>query len=195
VSLVVRPLTGSELQAAMNDLAQLRIQVFEAYPYLYEGDAEYEAGYLSEFMTAPDALLVAAIDGGRIVGAATASPTRANTAKLPQQLAEFGIDTATSFYFGESVLLPEFRGQGIGNTFFDCREAHAMACGAKASHFAAVIRPEDHPARPSDYSPLEPFWRRRGYAPLTGLISDLEWKEHGEAAESPKPMQHWARSL
>ncbi len=179
----------------MDDLARLRIQVFAAFPYLYDGDVEYEAAYLREFMAAPDALLVAAISEGQIVGAATASPARANKDKLPASFAKFGIDTATSFYFGESILLPAFRGKGIGNAFFDCREAHALACGAAAAHFAAVIRADDHPARPTDYVPLEMFWRKRGYAPLTGLISNLEWKEHGEADESPKPMQHWARQL
>ena len=199
MSVVIRPLTGSEIYAALNDLAQLRIQVFAAYPYLYDGDGDgdvdYEAGYLREFMAAPDALLVAAISDGRIIGAATASPARANKDKLDAPFAEFGIDTATSFYFGESILLPEFRGQGIGNAFFDYREVHALACGATAAHFAAVVRPDDHPARPIDYVPLDAFWRKRGYAPLTGLISNLAWKEHGEADESPKLMQHWARQL
>lgn len=195
MSVAIRPLTGSEISAAMNDLARLRIQVFAAFPYLYDGDAKYEAAYLREFMAAPDALLVAAISNDQIVGAATASSARANKEKLPASFAEFGIDTATSFYFGESLLLPEFRGKGIGKAFFDCREAHALACGATAAHFAAVIRPEDHPARPIDYMPLEAFWRKRGYIPLVGLVSNLEWREHGEAEESPKAMQHWARQL
>ena len=179
----------------MADLAQLRITVFAAFPYLYAGDVAYEADYLREFMEAPDAVLVAAFAGERIVGAATASPARANMDKLICQFEEFGIDTATSFYFGESILLPEFRGLGIGNAFFDQREAHARQCGGTAAHFAAVIRPDDHPARPANYTPLDLFWRKRGYAPLPGLISELSWKEHGEADECPKPMQHWARSL
>jgi hypothetical protein len=33
------------------------------------------------------------------------------------------------FYFGESVLLPQFRGMGIGHHFFDEREAAARAAG------------------------------------------------------------------
>ena len=195
MSISIRPLTGSEIGAAMNDLAQLRIRVFAAFPYLYDGDVDYEADYLGEFMAAPHAILVAAMTDSRIVGAATASPTRANKDKLPDRFEEYGIDPAVSFYFGESVLLPEYRGQGIGNAFFDFREAHARSCGATAAHFAAVIRPDLHPARPLDYVPLDAFWRKRGYAPLSGLVSSLDWKEHGEPRESPKPMQHWARIL
>ncbi|WP_430321652.1 hypothetical protein, partial [Salmonella enterica] len=86
-------------------------------------------------------------------------------------------------------LLPDYRGHGIGHAFFDAREAQARACGADAACFAAVIRPADHPARPADYTPLDAFWHKRGYAPIPGLVTELGWKEHGEAEETLKPMQ------
>jgi GNAT superfamily N-acetyltransferase len=191
----VRSLTGPEIHAAMADLAALRITVFAAFPYLYDGDAAYEAHYLAAFMAAPDAVLVAALDGGRIVGAATASPLAAQEEALCRPFERAGIDPAGVFYFGESVLLPEYRGRGIGHAFFDHREARARVCGARAASFAAVIRGEDHPARPVGYRPLDPFWRGRGYAPVPGLTTALAWQEHGEAGESDKPMQYWMREL
>lgn len=193
--IVIRPLTGAELRAATDDLAVLRIAVFAAWPYLYAGDRAYEAGYLREFMAAPDAVLVAAIAAGRIVGAATASPMTAQKAEFRAPFEARGIATDRLFYFGESVLLPEFRGRGIGHAFFDRREAQARACGAMAATFAAVVRPPDHPARPAGYVPLDPFWRGRGYAPVEGFVTDLAWRDHGEAEETPKPMQYWMRQL
>ena len=191
----VRALTGAEIHAAIDDLAALRIAVFAAWPYLYDGDPAYEAEYLREFVAAPDAVLVAAFDGARIVGAATASPMAAQKAEFRAPFEARGIATADLFYFGESVLLPEYRGQGIGHAFFDHREAQARACGASAATFAAVIRPHDHPARPAGYVPLDAFWTRRGYAPVPGFVTELAWQEHGEAAESPKPMQYWMKQL
>lgn len=195
MTIAVRPLTGAEIEAALGDLAQLRIAVFAAYPYLYDGDAAYEAEYLKEFVEAPDAVLVAAFDGQRIVGAATASPMWAQKAEFRAPFEQRGIETDRLFYFGESVLLPEYRGHGIGHAFFDHREAQARKCGATAATFAAVIRPADHPARPEGYTPLDAFWTRRGYAPVPGFVTELAWKEHGEAEESPKPMQYWMRQL
>lgn len=195
MSLTVRPLTGAEIGAALGDLAQLRITVFAAWPYLYDGDAAYEAEYLKEFVAARDSVLVAAFDGARIVGAATASPLAAQKAEFRAPFEARGIDTAALFYFGESVLLPDYRGQGIGHAFFDAREAQARACGASAATFAAVIRGDDHPARPADYVPLDAFWRKRGYAPVPGFITQLAWKEHGEDHESDKAMQYWMRDL
>jgi GNAT superfamily N-acetyltransferase len=191
----VAPLSGAALAAALGDLADLRIAVFAAFPYLYAGDPAYEAEYLKEFTAAPDAVLVAAFDGSRIVGAATASPLMAQKAELRGPFEARGIDPATLFYFGESVLLPAYRGRGIGHAFFDHREAQAHHSGATAATFAAVIRPGDHPARPADYTPLDAFWTKRGYAPVPGLITELAWQEHGEADESPKSMQYWMRTL
>ena len=191
----VRPLTGAEIVEAVDDLAQLRIAVFAAWPYLYDGDAAYEAEYLKEFVAAPDAVLVAAFDGARIVGAATASPMWAQKDEFRAPFESRGIDTSRLFYFGESVLLPDYRGHGIGHAFFDHREAQARNCGATAATFAAVIRPDDHPMRPAGYVPLDAFWHKRGYAPVEGFVTELGWKEHGEAEESLKPMQYWMRTL
>lgn len=195
MSVEVRPLTGGEIEAAIEDLARLRIEVFAAYPYLYDGDAIYEAGYLREFVAAPDAVLVAAFDGTRIVGAATGSPIDASKLEFRAPFEARGIDTASLFYFGESVLLPSYRGKGIGHAFFDHREAHARTRGATSTHFAAVIRPETHPDRPAGYVPLNGFWRKRGYAPLPGFVTELAWKEHGEESESLKAMQYWLHQL
>ena len=195
MTIAVRPLTGAELHAAIDPLAALRIAVFAAYPYLYDGDVAYEAEYLKEFIAAPNAVLVAAFDGPRIVGDATASPMWAQKEEFRAPFEARGIDTRKLFYFGESVLLPEYRGHGIGHAFFDHREEQARECGASAATFAAVIRPDDHPERPEGYTPLDAFWTRRGYAKVPGFITELEWKEHGEDGESPKAMQYWMRQL
>lgn len=195
MSIAVRTLSGSDLRDALDDLARLRIAVFAAFPYLYDGTAEYEREYLAEFTAAPDAVLIAAFDGARIVGAATASPLTAQDDYIREPFERLGIDPAPIFYFGESVLLGEFRGQGIGHAFFDQREAAARAWGATHASFCAVVRPANHPARPADYTPLDAFWTRRGYAPVAGLTGSFSWAEHGEAEESPKPMQYWMRAL
>lgn len=193
MSVVVRPLTGAEIVAALDDLASLRIAVFAAFPYLYDGDPAYEAAYLREFASAPDAVLVAAFDGARVIGAATASSMAAQKCEFRAPFTARGLDVARLFYFGESVLLPEYRGQGLGHAFFDHREARARECGAHAACFAAVIRPSNHPARPAGYQPLDPFWRKRGYALVPGFVTELAWKEHGEIGESLKGMQYWLR--
>jgi len=193
MTVTIDALTGGEVLAAIDDLAALRVTVFAQWPYLYDGDGGYEADYLREFVEAPGAVLVAARDGGRIVGAATASAMTAQKAEFQAPFTVRGLDVNKLFYFGESVLLPEYRGQGIGHAFFDHREAQARRCGAQAATFAAVIRPSDHPDRPADYSPLDAFWQKRGYAPVEGFVTEFAWKDHRDEGATPKPMQHWLR--
>jgi GNAT superfamily N-acetyltransferase len=193
MTVTIRPLTGQQVLAAADSLAALRMAVFAEWPYLYDGDPAYEAAYLREFIAAPDGILVAACDGDRIVGAATASPMHAQKAEFRAPFEARGLDVSRLFYFGESVLLPAYRGQGIGHAFFDHREAQALRCGATAAVFAAVVRPQDHPDRPQGYAPLDGFWSKRGYAPVDGFVTSLDWKDHRDAEETAKPMQYWLR--
>lgn len=167
--------------------------MFRAYPYLYDGTVADEARYLADFFGSDDAVLVAARDGEEMVGAATASPMRDQGADFRACFAAAGIDPDALFYFGESVLLPDYRGRGIGHAFFDAREQAAREAGVSGAAFASVIRPSHHPARPADYRPLDTFWRARGYAPVDGVTVAMDWKEVDESAASAKMLQVWMR--
>lgn len=193
--MIVETLTGSEIAEAIPALARLRIAVFAEWPYLYAGDLAYEERYLAGFAAQEGALLVVARDGEAIVGASTASPMAGQEDDIRGPVAAAGFDISNICYFGESVLLPEYRGCGLGHAFFDAREKHTQAIGMTTAMFASVIRPSDHPARPADYRPLDGFWQARGYAPVAGLTCAIAWKDHGEEAETPKPLQFWSRSL
>jgi GNAT superfamily N-acetyltransferase len=192
----VRSLTDPEERwAAIPALSGLRIQVFRSWPYLYDGSAEYEASYLAEFVREPGSVLVVARDGSAIIGAATASPLEGQKPDIQNPFRDQGLDVAQIFYFGESVLLPQYQGQGIGHQFFDAREEAARAAGARQTAFCAVTRPDDHPMRPETPRDLQPFWRARGYAPVEGLTGTLQWQDLGDDFESAHAMQFWMRDL
>ncbi len=193
----VRSLTGTALDAALDEVAALRIAVFRAYPYLYDGDEEYERAYLQTYRDSPGAILVGAYDGARLIGAATGTPMVDHADDFAAALAgqSDAPDAAKTFYCAESVLLPEYRGRGIGHVFFDAREAHARTLGYETSMFCSVLRPEGHPLRPRDYRPLDPFWRARGYAPLPGAIARFAWRDLDAEAETDHDLQLWMRRL
>lgn len=191
----IEAMTGAALEAALADVARLRIKVFRAWPYLYDGDLEYEQSYLQSYRDSDRAVVVGAFDGGRLVGASTGAPLSDHADDFAAAFAGTGIDLTDVFYCAESVLLPEYRGLGVGHGFFDAREAHARKLGFPKCAFCGVQRPADHPLRPADYAPLDPFWKKRGYAPLPGAVAHFSWKDIDQQAETEKPLQFWTRDL
>ena len=191
----VRALQGAEMEAHLDDVARLRIAVFRDWPYLYDGTLGYERDYLATYRDNPGALLVGAFDAGVLVGASTSTLMEDHAEAFQTPLAQIGIPVGEILYGAESVLLPAYRGQGLGHRFFDLREAHARAHGRTHVAFCSVLRGADHPARPKTYRTNDAFWLGRGYAPLPGVLAEFSWKDLGDADESVKPLQFWIRAL
>lgn len=191
----IRELHGESLVPWLDELGKLRIRVFREYPYLYEGSLEYERNYLRIYRDTPDSLVVIVTDhAGEVVGATTCLPLVDEGDELKQPFSDQGFDISSIMYFGESVLLPEWRGHGLGKVFFDKRESHAKKHGKTMTAFCAVDRPEKHPLRPADYRTMDPFWESRGYVKRPNIKTEFSWKEIGEAEESPKPLTFWTKS-
>ena len=190
----LRILGGDALTAALPELASLRTAVFREWPYLCDGNTEYEERYLAGFASPPGSVIVGAFLGDRMVGAATACPLGHADAAFREPFLAARLELSNWFYFGESVLEPSYRGSGIGVAFFSAREAVAREKGFERTCFCAVDRDPSDPRRPAEHVPLDAFWRRRGYAPL-GLTARYEWRDVGDAEESAKPMRFWGRDL
>ncbi|CUH45478.1 GNAT family N-acetyltransferase [Ruegeria atlantica] len=191
----VRPLTGAALTDALDDVARLRIQVFRAWPYLYDGDIKYERKYLQSYRDSDKAIVVGAFDRDRLIGASTGAPLTDHADDFAAAFDGSGLDLNEIFYCAESVLLSDYRGQGVGHKFFDLREEHARKLGFRKCAFCSVQRPVDHPMRPENYRPLDAFWHARGYEPLRGVIAQFSWKDVGEEGETAKRLQFWMRAL
>ena len=169
--------------------------MFRDFPYLYDGSLDYEESYLEALIESKDSIIVAAEDDGKIVGSATGSALEGHHQEFAAPFLEHGHDPAKVFYCGESVLLPDYRRRGLGHTFFERREAHAKARGYEYSAFCGVIRPDNHPLRPATYSPLDTFWKKRGYRKAEGMIAMFRWKDIDQPQETEHPMQFWIREL
>jgi GNAT superfamily N-acetyltransferase len=194
-TIVVSTLSGAAIEPFLDAVASLRIRVFRDFPYLYDGSLSYERDYLAGFAAAEGSVLVLARDGDHVVGCATAMPMAVADPEFQRPFRAAPIPTEGIFYFGESVLEPAWRGQGIGHRFFDQREAAARAAGATLITFCAVQRPTDHPLKPADYQPLDPFWKKRGYTRRNDLSTEFSWKDIDQPIETGKTMVFWVRGL
>jgi GNAT superfamily N-acetyltransferase len=192
----IETLTQDTFGAVLPALADLRIEVFRDWPYLYDGSLAYEQRYLNTFAATAGSVIVAAYDGDAIIGCATAAPLLGHDPAFAAPFIKAGYDPTRVFYFGESVLRAAYRGRGIGHAFFDHREAAARrAPDVTHTAFCAVVRPPEHPSRPLEYSPLDAFWTKRGYARVPDLIAHYDWTDVGDATKTSKPMQFWMRAL
>lgn len=192
----IEAMTGPRLHKHIPALAKLRLTVFREFPYLYDGDMAYEENYLRTYIESPESLIVLIFDGQKVVGASTGLPMAHEEENFKQPFVAHGYDPEKIFYFGESVLLPDYRGRGLGVKFFEEREKYARSLGRfELCTFCAVVRPEDHPRRPADYQPLDGFWERRGYTKHSELQTTYTWQDLDEEVETPKPMVFWLKQL
>lgn len=192
----IQTFTGSEVAAHLDAVADLRMEVFRDWPYLYAGDRDYEANYLATYAASPESLFVLATDGGRVIGASTGIPLADEARAFQQPFRERDIPVADVFYFGESALLREYRGRGLGHRFFDERERYARRLGRFGmTAFCSVERSADDPRRPADFRTNDAFWSRRGYRRQDDMLCELEWQEIDGLAPTTQHLCFWLRSL
>jgi GNAT superfamily N-acetyltransferase len=187
---------GKEIEPIINQLAGLRIEVFREFPYLYEGSLAYEMEYLKTYVNSDRAFLFAVFDNEKMVGATTCIPLVDETDEVKEPFELSGMNLDDIFYFGESILLKECRGKGIGKQFFEQRERHVSSFGDYSTTcFCAVDRPKNHPLKPDSYEPLDEFWKSRGYKKSEVLKSKFSWKDINEPLETEKMMIYWLKKI
>ena len=189
------PLKGPLPKQHLKDLAQLRISIFRDYPFLYDGSLAYEEKYLEPYMKSENFLLVLVFDGKKIVGASTALPLAEEHQEFQAPFIEKQLNPKEYCYFGESMLEPEYRGQGISKKFFLERENHAKSLGLPSTCFCSISRPLDHPKRPKNFYTLNEFWKKQGYKENFSLIANCSYKELGDVEETIKPLHFWIKKL
>ncbi|TDK28737.1 N-acetyltransferase [Luteimonas aestuarii] len=191
----IQVVRGAEAGPWLEAVAALRIAVFRDWPYLYAGDPGYEREYLAAYAASPRSVFVLALEGDRPVGVSTGLPLADDAEAFRAPFDARGIDPGEVFYFGESVLLPAWRGRGIGHAFFDAREAHARTLGGfRWTAFAAVDRDVDDPRRPPRHRGNDAFWSRRGYVRQPGMTMRLPWEETG-VGSTMHALTFWLRPL
>jgi GNAT superfamily N-acetyltransferase len=191
----VKSLTGAALEASLDAVAALRITIFRDWPYLYDGSYDYEHAYLQTYRNNPGALLVGAFHEGRLIGASTSTLMEDHSEAFSTPFRSLGLPLTQILYGAESVLLPDYRGIGLGHRFIDIREAHAGKMGRKYVAFCSVQRPETHPLRPDQPRTNDAFWLGRGYTTIPGVTAEFSWRDLGDTTESTKSLQFWMRAI
>lgn len=188
-------LSGAAIRGQLPALAALRLKVFREWPYLYAGSLAYEQQYLETYARSASSLAVLVWCGEACVGATTALPLSEAEAAMRAPFEQADLPVRHTLYFGESVVLQEYRGRGIGVAFFEQREAHARALGLTQCAFCAVDRPAEHPLRPAGYIANDRFWKRRGYTRQPALQCHFDWQDLDQPAPTSHRLTYWTKTL
>lgn len=196
-SISYKSITGQQIKDWIIPLAQLRIQIFKDWPYLYSGSLDYERKYLSRYAQAEKSFITIAFDGDKLIGATSCIwLPQESDAEIKKAFIDRHLDLNKIVYFGESILFSEYRGFGIGSQFMQVRENFAQnVCKADYAAFCSVVRPSDHPLKPIDYQSLDNFWSKRGFEKQDGMFCTMKWPDINESAESEKKLQFWMKKF
>ncbi len=194
--MTILSLKGEQIAEFCDPLGELRIKVFADWPYLYRGNLNYERTYLKTYFESHHSMAYLIFDQEQLVGATTAILLTDEKENIKKPLIEREFDPMKVIYFGESILLPAYRGQGWGKVFMDKRlEFAAEIPQVLWATFCSVLRPDDHPLKPKDYRPLTQFWLQQGFQPVDGLTTDIEWLDCDQASPTVKPLQFWLKNI
>ena len=188
-------LTGAAIADALDDLATLRLGIFQEYPYLYRGRREDELQYLGSYAKVSDACAILCRDGSSVVGAVTGMPLIQESAQMQNAFAGTSLPLEEIYYVGELLFLPNYRNGGLGGALLSRLESHIRNLGDyRKLTCATVERPDDHPLRPQDYQPITRFLDRTGFVRLTGVSMHFAWRET-DGIKREHLMQFWLKDL
>ena len=194
--ITIKVLRGQEMIPYLEIAAQWRIQEFKRFPYLYEGNLEYESMYMHECEENPEAVLIVGERKGEILGFTTGIPI-GTMSDLLKSLRTKLPNAHEYYYLAECIFAPTVRGRGFAQKGIKLFEEVVNDLGYKKICFLTVIRDKNHPLRPARYLDKDPIWQRWKYQ-KTELVLEFPWptiQEDGSVIDFLNPMRFWEKDI
>lgn len=190
--------TGESILAYTNTLAEWRIKYFKEFPYLYDGNFDYESTYVHHYHSEKDGMILTVEDEGKIVAIATGIALLSEFdifSSSIEALKQF-VNIDTCAYLGEIIISEEYRAKGLSRKMITAQENHYKSLGYTHCCFLTVIR-TNHPLQPQDYTEPSIYWHSLGYK-KTNIITSYSWPtiQHDEAViEMENEMVYWIKEI
>ena len=192
--------TGENILPYIDFIAQLRIVTFKEFPYLYQGNLEYEKKYLSGYSSTENSMIAIAWIDNKIAGISTGIPLISDSdivAGAKDLFIKHQINPENYYYYGETIILPKYRGLGLSKKIFSAQDKKAKDLGFHYACMMTVIREMNHPLIPSDYKSPEPLWRKLGFA-KNGLKATFNWPticSDSSINDMPNDLEFWVKDI
>lgn len=184
---------GKNISAYIEQLGKYRIDIFKEYPYLYEGDLEYERSYLSRYAQSNGSILLISYDQKGIVGACTGIPLQDEEEEF---IAPFKNEDITSiFYIGEIMVRSDSRSKGLGTALLsNIIELIALENYKKICLYT-VQREQNHPLKPKNYISPDNLWMKFDFKKDLERLVYYHWRELNDNRETIKAMNVWSKQF
>lgn len=200
MSLRIDIYVGADSLEFIETVSKVRIDVFKDYPYLYEGDLEYEKKYVQGYTADSKAMIAIARIDGKIAGVSTGIPLISDSeivADAKKVFAKDQVDIGDYYYYGEIIVLPEFRGKSIASRLYAEQDAVVKTWGFKHVCILTVVREQDHPLKPENYKSPDSMWKHLGFF-RNNLTVEYHWPTiqiDKTVRDVNNTLEFWTKSL
>lgn len=175
--------------------------IFAEWPYLYQqSDPLEDVNYILErYANQSDSAVCIAFEGNKAVGAAMGVPLTQAPQHYREAFPENEQRPDDIFYWGELVVLKEYRGEHIATELLTRLGKYVTESGKyKAICFANVEREADYRLshlKPEKYVSLDELWKRFGFEKRLDIRMQGKWTVLNERVESLHEMFVWWKKL
>lgn len=191
--------TPAEQKTMFDFIAQQRIEQFKGYPYLYDGNMDFEYNYLNGYVSTPKSAFAIAFWQDQPVALITGMPLYDFNKDVPNGLDAFkqaGLNAEEYYYFGEFLILPEHRDDSLISKLAAIFEDYVASIGYTKTCFMEESN-DSHPLKPADYQEKDYLLLRDGYKKTSAVIG-YTWPTFqldGSIKEQTHDLNYWIKDL
>lgn len=190
-------LRGKLIEEYLEQIAVLRLEALQEFPYLYEGKINFEKDFLKTYSESSNSLIEIVKDENEVVGVTSCIPLSEESDEMQRMYTNQGYDVRRIFFFGESLILPKYRSEDIYREFFKRMEEHIIDVQPTSEFavFGSIKRSKNHSLYNEEYKKLTDFWTTLGFKEDRKLFLEFKWKDINKKSESVKKMVFWKKPI
>jgi hypothetical protein len=200
MGIIIEIYTGEDSKDYIDILSKLRIDAFKEYPYLYDGEFEYEKNYVHGYVTNKMGMIAIAKVDGNLAGVSTGIPLISESeivSDAQKVFSQNNINIEDYYYYGEIIILPQFRGRGITTMLYSAQDNLVRQWGFKHVCILTVVRENDHPLKPNNYKSPDDIWKRLGFF-KNNLTTNYHWptiQADKSVIDTKNTLEFWIKPL
>lgn len=174
------------------------LSIYGEWPYLYQqSDPLEDIDYIMDrYAKQTDSVVCIAYNGPKAIGVAMGVPL---TQAPPHYRDAFPENERRPdiFYWGELVVLKEYRGKHVAHEMYTRMAAHILG-KYKAICFASLEREDNYKLahlKPAHEASLDSLWKRLGFEKRPDIKMQGKWTVLGDSEDSLHDMFYWWKKL